>query len=339
MKTLLPKFLKITISLVLILASFSASYAACDNPAFIEGSDRTYQVGDIISRNGKDYKVIVASWANSSASDFAYAPGTGSAWSAAWALESDPCKDTGINVGTCSDGIQNQDETGIDCGGTKCSPCPTLETCSDGIKNQDETGIDCGGSKCPACSTGGGGGGGGGSSSCAATKDDGLAEATFYYLLENGSSTTVTCSFDAVNDIKGTFYGALETARLHGSQAKSDPAKYCGMCASVTGPAGTATVHIADECPDCKDKNTGDTDIDLSPQAFAAIVGSESIGRASITWEEVSCPWTSPIHIIVQGSNQWYCKVIVGKVQVLQRLVTSMKFLKPSESLIFTENK
>ena len=159
---------------------------------------------------------------------------------------------------------------------------------------------------------GGGGGGGTGSSSCTSTKDDGLAEATFYYLLETGASTTVTCSFDAVNDIKGTFYGALETARLHGSQAKTEPAKYCGMCASVTGPAGTATVHIADECPDCKDKNVGDTDIDLSPQAFAAIVGSESVGRASITWNEVSCPWTSPIHIIVQGSNQWYCKVIVG---------------------------
>ncbi len=42
---------------------------------------------------------------------------------------------------TCSDGIKNQDETDIDCGGI-CDPCPT---CSDGIKNQDETDIDCGG--------------------------------------------------------------------------------------------------------------------------------------------------------------------------------------------------
>jgi len=48
---------------------------------------------------------------------------------------------------TCSDGIQNQGETGIDCGGP-CSPCPT---CNDGIQNQGETGIDCGGpcSPCP----------------------------------------------------------------------------------------------------------------------------------------------------------------------------------------------
>jgi hypothetical protein len=56
----------------------------------------------------------------------------------------------------CFDGIQNQDETGIDCGGV-CElnfglTCfaPPLETCSDGIMNQDETGIDFGG----VCGTG-----------------------------------------------------------------------------------------------------------------------------------------------------------------------------------------
>lgn len=49
---------------------------------------------------------------------------------------------------TCSDGIQNQNETGIDCGGD-CDPCAT---CSDGIQNQNETGIDCGG-ECDPCPT------------------------------------------------------------------------------------------------------------------------------------------------------------------------------------------
>ncbi len=49
----------------------------------------------------------------------------------------------------CFDGIQNQDETGIDCGGV-CEfnfglVCPPDETCFDGIMNQDETGIDYGG--------------------------------------------------------------------------------------------------------------------------------------------------------------------------------------------------
>ncbi|MBK9425397.1 MAG: hypothetical protein IPN54_14910 [Bacteroidetes bacterium] len=51
---------------------------------------------------------------------------------------------------TCSDGIQNQGETGIDCGGP-CAACPTA-TCSDGIQNQGETGIDCGG-PCAPCPT------------------------------------------------------------------------------------------------------------------------------------------------------------------------------------------
>jgi len=52
----------------------------------------------------------------------------------------------GGGVPTCSDGIQNQGETGVDCGG----PCIACPTCNDGIQNQGETGIDCGG-PCAAC--------------------------------------------------------------------------------------------------------------------------------------------------------------------------------------------
>ena len=51
---------------------------------------------------------------------------------------------------TCEDGIQNGDETGIDCGGS-CTPCTTPPTCDDGIQNGDETGIDCGTTGCPDC--------------------------------------------------------------------------------------------------------------------------------------------------------------------------------------------
>ena len=49
----------------------------------------------------------------------------------------------------CNDGIQNGDETGVDCGGNSCVSCAAL--CSDGIMNGDETGIDCGGTSCAAC--------------------------------------------------------------------------------------------------------------------------------------------------------------------------------------------
>jgi len=45
--------------------------------------------------------------------------------------------------GTCTDGIKNGNETGIDIGG-RCI-VPNSGTCTDGIKNGDETGIDTGG--------------------------------------------------------------------------------------------------------------------------------------------------------------------------------------------------
>lgn len=52
---------------------------------------------------------------------------------------------------TCNDGIQNQGEQGVDCGGP-CTPCPT---CFDGIQNGQETGVDCGGPDCAPCGGGG----------------------------------------------------------------------------------------------------------------------------------------------------------------------------------------
>ena len=55
------------------------------------------------------------------------------------------------SASSCTDGIQNGDETGIDCGGS-CNPCPT---CNDGVQNQGETGIDCGGPCAPCQTTGG----------------------------------------------------------------------------------------------------------------------------------------------------------------------------------------
>lgn len=48
---------------------------------------------------------------------------------------------------TCSDGIMNGDEEGIDCGGS----CPRCGNCTDGIMNGDEDGVDCGGRVCEPC--------------------------------------------------------------------------------------------------------------------------------------------------------------------------------------------
>ncbi|MFP4111398.1 MAG: hypothetical protein ACLFUO_00195 [Candidatus Woesearchaeota archaeon] len=76
---------------------------------------------------------------------------------------------------SCSDGVKNNDETDVDCGGS-CSPCSTglncsvdsdcvnnlchdtllkclSDPCNDGIQNGDETDVDCGGN-CGKCSSG-----------------------------------------------------------------------------------------------------------------------------------------------------------------------------------------
>jgi hypothetical protein len=93
------------------------------------------------------------------------------------ANNSDQCVAT--DTETCTDGIQNQDETGVDCGGATCSACEADEgcteasdcasgycdtdsgvcladapSCDDGVKNQDETDVDCGGATCSACAEG-----------------------------------------------------------------------------------------------------------------------------------------------------------------------------------------
>lgn len=49
-------------------------------------------------------------------------------------------------VANCSDGILNNGETAVDCGGPNCSACPEpIATCNDGILNGDEIEIDFGG--------------------------------------------------------------------------------------------------------------------------------------------------------------------------------------------------
>ena len=82
---------------------------------------------------------------------------------------------TAIITPSCSDGIQNRNETDVDCGGGTCGPCGILKHCAagadcssgtcragycvgplcgDGILNDSETDVDCGGSSCYKCSNG-----------------------------------------------------------------------------------------------------------------------------------------------------------------------------------------
>ena len=54
-----------------------------------------------------------------------------------------------------NNGIQDNGETGIDCGGGNCPDCPVPPPpCNyNGVKDNGETGIDCGGGNCPDCLT------------------------------------------------------------------------------------------------------------------------------------------------------------------------------------------
>ncbi|NND78065.1 MAG: hypothetical protein HKN39_07770 [Flavobacteriales bacterium] len=62
--------------------------------------------------------------------------------------------DDNLIEATCTDGILNQDEVFIDCGGPNCNPC--VPTCDNGIQDEDpdnnwiEEGVDCGG-PCESC--------------------------------------------------------------------------------------------------------------------------------------------------------------------------------------------
>ncbi len=96
----------------------------------------------------------------------------------------DPSTDTCEvqSTGDCVDGILNQDETDVDCGGDTCAACPvgdacddatdcstgncdvggsdecidaSTPSCGDGLLNQDETDTDCGGDTCISCDLGG----------------------------------------------------------------------------------------------------------------------------------------------------------------------------------------
>ncbi len=84
-------------------------------------------------------------------------------------------EETGEPAPTCGDGLANQGETDIDCGGPNCGPCGDGQgcaqnsdcvsqscasglciqpSCGDGVTNADETDVDCGGGTCDPCSAG-----------------------------------------------------------------------------------------------------------------------------------------------------------------------------------------
>jgi hypothetical protein len=59
-----------------------------------------------------------------------------------------------VPVDRCHDRVIDQDETGVDCGGTTCRACPVASpSCFDGIQDGFESEVDCG-ANCNGCALG-----------------------------------------------------------------------------------------------------------------------------------------------------------------------------------------
>lgn len=83
-------------------------------------------------------------------------------------------------------------------------------------------------------------------------------------------------------------------------------AALCGAYAAVTGPKGSVTVRIVDQCPECPYG-----DLDFSPEAFAQIADLPQ-GRVPITWQLVSPILEGPIvYHFKADSQQWWASVQV----------------------------
>src|SRR4051794_6100948 len=134
-------------------------------------------------------------------------------------------------------------------------------------------------------------------------------EATYYNEADGGGN----CSFDPTP--QDLMVGAMN----HTDYANS---AICGAYVELTGPDGTITIRIVDQCPECPAGN-----IDLSPSAFAQI--AELIrGRVPITWRIVSPDISGPIRYrFKEGSSQWWTAV---QIRNHRNPIAKLEFLDSS---------
>ncbi|MGE5181863.1 MAG: hypothetical protein ACM31C_07365 [Acidobacteriota bacterium] len=154
---------------------------------------------------------------------------------------------------TCSDGVKNGDETGVDCGGS-CAACDVGQSCTTGsdcasglctngvceypsctggVQDGSETGIDCGGPVCPQCPPGQG---------CANASDctSGVCTGNVCQApscgdgVKNGDETDVDCGGSCGGCVPFTV--TIDTP-LHGSFSQAASTTVTGHTTGV-GPAG-----------------------------------------------------------------------------------------------------
>jgi len=204
---------------------------------------------------------------------------------------------------SCTDGISNQGETGIDCGG----PCPSCETCADGIRNQGEADVDCGGPcvPCPPSCTDGSLNQGetdidcGGPCAACPTCDDGI---------QNGDEAGVDCSSHAsLPPCYTTCPGQLCSIHF----AESCSSGICipnhnstiGLCTYPTCSDGVQNqretrTDCGGPCPECTCsdgiQNQGETGVDCGGPCLLCS------GDPCETWNPVACRSGVCLQIIFQ---------------------------------------
>ncbi len=97
----------------------------------------------------------------------------------------------------------------------------------------------------------------------------------------------------------GQLYVALSPSEYGGSAA-------CGSYLQVSGPDGSVTVEVVDQCPECQAGH-----IDLSEQAFARIAPL-SAGLVPVTYHTiVDPPLPAPLSMLVKtGSSAYYLALL-----------------------------
>ena len=128
--------------------------------------------------------------------------------------------------------------------------------------------------------------------SCSDARPEASGEGTYYAATGAGN-----CSFDATP-------GDLMVAAMNAQDYNT--AAWCGACIEVTGPNGSVTVRVVDQCPECVHG-----DLDLSREAFE-LIAPLSAGRVPITWHEVACNVSGPIaYHFKDGANAYWTAIQV----------------------------
>ncbi|KAF4468779.1 Expansin 2 [Fusarium albosuccineum] len=102
------------------------------------------------------------------------------------------------------------------------------------------------------------------------------------------------------------------------SGAVWDDAASCGACVEVTGPNGTITAMIVDQCPECEEGH-----LDLFPDAFTAVGGTDGIVDTS--YKFVTCGITTPLVLKNKEgtSSHWFSMLVQNHNEPVESLEVS----------------